>query len=427
MFARARDRGPRRAHLEYCSRSGQTGGTDPARIDSETGGSSVSRTSRIVAIAAAATTVASLAFATTAGAGQSPTRQHGVLHARYDWTPPRTAQQNGTLQKASRLAGVPLFTRSINDGGTNFQYTIVGKDPFVAQATASTTIKTVLVPLRIHFVDGNTWDPSASDNCDSATALARTQKSPVFVAQKWRANNAPLGTAQYVDAVQREQWYTQTKAGALNPGYHVKLALTTMPKVTVNVPAVDSTYEGTTGCGNGLLPGIDISWFDGYVQHTLIPSIANSTKVFPLFLVENVVWYDTVPSNCCILGYHNAFTLGGKFQSYGVANYDNSGAFSGSADVSALTHEVSEWMNDPNTANPTKPWGHIGQVSGCQSNLETGDPLSGSVIQDNINGKTYHLQELAFFSWFYHQKPSLGANGWYSSGGSFRTPAKPCS
>ena len=28
--------------------------------------------------------------------------------------------------------------------------------------------------------------------------------------------------------------------------------------------------------------------------------------------------------------------------------------------------------------NPTPKWGHIGQVSGCQSNLEVGDPLSGT-------------------------------------------------
>jgi hypothetical protein len=109
-----------------------------------------------------------------------------------------------------------------------------------------------------------------------------------------------------------------------------------------------------------------------------------------------------------------------------VSIYDNTGDFSGSGDISALSHEVSEWMNDPSTANPTKPWGNIGQVSGCQSNLETGDPLSGTVITDSLNGKTYHPQELAFFSWFYHQSPSIGANGWYSSGGSFTTSAAPC-
>jgi hypothetical protein len=30
-----------------------------------------------------------------------------------------------------------------------------------------------------------------------------------------------------------------------------------------------------------------------------------------------------------------------------------------------------------------------------------------------MNGFKYHPQELAFFSWFYRQHPSLGVNGWY--------------
>ena len=315
----------------------------------------------------------------------------------------------------------------MKDGTSTFSYTMVGKDPSIAQAKPSSTIKTVLVPLKIHLATGQVYDPSAANNCDSATALSRTQNSPVFVAQKWTAGpGAPLGKATYVDAFQREEFYKFTKPGALNPGYHVKLPITTMPTVTVNVPAA-SGATGTAPCGNGTLGAMDINWFDNFVQTTLVPSIANAPTVFPLFLLENVVMYQGTTSNCCILGYHNAFTNGGKFQSYGVANYDNTGDFTGVADVSALTHEVAEWMNDPNVVNPTKPWGNIGQVSGCQANLEVGDPLSGTTITDTINGKTYHLQELAFFSWFYHQKPSIGANGWYSSGGSFTVPAKKCS
>ena len=91
-----------------------------------------------------------------------------------------------------------------------------------------------------------------------------------------------------------------------------------------------------------------------------------------------------------------------------------------------MSHEVGEWQNDPDTINPTPAWGHIGQVSGCQSNLEVGDPLSGTTFNDALGGFTYHPQELAFFSWFYHQKPSLGVNGWYSDQGTFKTFAKAC-
>jgi hypothetical protein len=43
------------------------------------------------------------------------------------------------------------------------------------------------------------------------------------------------------------------------------------------------------------------------------------------------------------------------------------------------------------------------------------------------SGHTYHPQELAFFSWFYHSSPSLGVNGLFSNNGTFTSSAPPCS
>jgi hypothetical protein len=40
------------------------------------------------------------------------------------------------------------------------------------------------------------------------------------------------------------------------------------------------------------------------------------------------------------------------------------------------------------------------------------------------NGYTYHLQELAFFSWFFGA-PSIGIHGWFSNNGTFLTDAGP--
>ena len=88
-------------------------------------------------------------------------------------------------------------------------------------------------------------------------------------------------------------------------------------------------------------------------------------------------------------------------------------------------------MDDPYGNNPTPAWGGIGQVSGCQGNLENGDPLTGTMFPDvtmATNNYTYHLQELAFRSWFYnsHFKPSIGAGGKFSNNGTFAGPAKNC-
>jgi hypothetical protein len=83
-------------------------------------------------------------------------------------------------------------------------------------------------------------------------------------------------------------------------------------------------------------------------------------------------------------------------------------------------------MNDPYIINGTPAWGHTGQVAGCQNNLEVGDPLTGVEAPRVVmpNGFTYHLQELAFFSWFFGN-PSLGIHGWDSDNGTFLTDAGP--
>jgi hypothetical protein len=78
-------------------------------------------------------------------------------------------------------------------------------------------------------------------------------------------------------------------------------------------------------------------------------------------------------------------------------------------------------MDDPLTTNATPAWGKVGQVVGCQGNLEVGDPLSGTLYPSY----TYHLQELAFFSWFFRQPSPFGAGGPFSNNGTFTSDAGP--
>jgi len=132
------------------------------------------------------------------------------------------------------------------------------------------------------------------------------------------------------------------------------------------------------------------------------------------------------PNNvpCGILGYHSAYTPSTLLQTYVVSDFDTAGLYLG--DVSVLTHEVGEWMDDPMGTNPTPLWGNTGQVVGCQNNLEVGDPLTGTILPPvTMNGFTYSLQELVFFSWFFRQSPSLGTGGKYSDNGTFTSDAGP--
>jgi hypothetical protein len=178
---------------------------------------------------------------------------------------------------------------------------------------------------------------------------------------------------------------------------------------------------------------MDIIWWQPYVEGTIIPSLAaqgvNPTTL-PLFLFYNVVMTQGPPtltgSTCCILGYHTAFSST-TVQTYSVFDFDTTTSFGPtSSAISAMSHEVGEWMDDPLGNNLTPAWGHIGQVTGCQNNLENGDPLSGTSFPSVVlNGVTYAPQELAFFSWFFRQSPSIGINGWYSNNSTFTTGAGP--
>jgi hypothetical protein len=142
-------------------------------------------------------------------------------------------------------------------------------------------------------------------------------------------------------------------------------------------------------------------------------------------MIYNATMYDTNTSNCCIGGYHGAY--GSPVQTYSPFQFDTVGVFGvGTEDTDIMAHEIDEWQDDPLGNNPTPAWGNVGQVSGCQGNLEVGDPLSGTNYPDvTLSGYTYHLQELAFFSWFYGP-PSIGAGGEFSDNGTFTAAQGAC-
>jgi hypothetical protein len=343
-------------------------------------------------------------------------------HAMYDVG----VRPGVTAAQARAATTVPEFTASVTVGTKSFKYTIVGKNPAIKVANASTTVNAEIVPVILKFSNGDTWDPTKVDSCDpGASALARTQNSPIVKAKATSFGGTSVGTVQVTNAFQRAEFWKDAQPTGINPSYGVNLAVKTLKPVTINVPNAQAfVLNQGISCGNGLVGATQISWLDNHLQNVVIPSLASQgvgTTTFPIFLLHNFV--EISGSQCCILGYHN---ITAAAQTYGLAMYDNTGLFSGSSDISALSHEVGEWQNDPNTANPTPSWGNIGQVTGCQANLEVGDPLSGTTFNDPLGGFTYHPQELAFFSWFYHQKPSLGIHGWYSDQGTFKTFAAPC-
>jgi hypothetical protein len=327
---------------------------------------------------------------------------------------------------------VPMWSYKITSpvDGHAYPGVMVGSSPFY-NGLRTTAIPTVIVPLVIHMPDGGVFDPTVLDSCSLSSTispLAQAQASPVFTPTFFAMNGISMGTGIYSDEYQRANFYLANVSTTGN-SYH-----TVLNPLTVSTPQVMQvpTNEGVTyaeGCG-GKFGVIDLTTFDNLINSTIIPGLAAqgvSPTSFPIFILHDVVMGDPGTSqstNCCVLGYHGA--AGSPVQTYGVADLDSTGVFRNAfPDVSDLSHEVIEWMDDPIGTNPTPAWGHVGQVGGCQNNLEVADPLTDTNLPGITmpNGLVYHPQEIAYFSWFLRQSPNLGAGGKYSDNGTFTTNA----
>ena len=353
---------------------------------------------------------------------------------------------------AARVSGgsgsfsLPVYKYSVQSSRNGRTYTvqIVGDDPTKG---GTATIPTVVIPVKLVFQYNSTtsyaFDPSYQDpGClgGSNTALSLTQASPILVPYPFNLNGTGDDNAQYSDHFARANFWDL--AGNLHAS-HTALSPIVLPTRTVQLTASNGTFANATvfvasgvcgsNTGNINAPGtlgiVNINTWDPIAQ-SLIRTLGLNSSELPVFLFYNAVMSQGRSSNlnnCCILGYHNA--VGSPIQTYAVAEFEgrDQTIFSGVADVSTLSHEINEWMQDPSGVNATPAWGNVGQVSGCQSNYEVGDPLSGSLLPPvaGTNGFSYYLQELAFFSWFYGG-PSVAVNHEFSDNGTFGGAAKTC-
>jgi hypothetical protein len=326
--------------------------------------------------------------------------------------------------QSPRINPLPSFNYSVNDTVAKKTYkgTILGGNVFGATKT-STTLPLQVVPMIVTITGVGTFDPTKPDACNkNMVETTYVANSPIFTKSTvWKLNGIDVGQTQYIDAFQRAEFWSKVTG----TNYHVlfnRSQLTSQKKTFIGslVPA--------TGCEK--LGAVDINTMDAAVQHLITGALKSQINVgtLPLFLLHNVVMDENNnPAQCCIIGYHSGLLVGGKPQFYSVADVDSTGDFTGLNDIAALSHELGEAMNDPTGVNATAPWGHVGQVTGCQTNFEVGDPLSGKELPAITSaGATYHVQELAFFSWFFHQKPSLGSGGFYSDNKTFKTFAAKC-
>ncbi len=319
------------------------------------------------------------------------------------------ATRSATRNHSSLVESIPFWSSLFAYNGLTYPYQMVGTDPSAGSAT--TRVRTEIIPLNIVFSNGTSFDGS--------TRLQATLKSPLFHKATYSS-----GTTQYGDAIQRAEWWKYVS----HEDYHVLLARPTVySTVTINVPARNGSVAPNphTKQPEGL---IDLNWFDHQI-HGLITSLGLSARTFPIFLTSNTFLYQGNPSQCCIIGYHNALptpNAKGKtvIQTYAWGTYNDPSMYSVPVqDINALSHEIAEWYNNPFGVNVVPTWKVPGAPQyGCSKDLEVGDPLVGVTFP--VNG--YHPQDEAFYSWFTKQVPSVGIHGQYTYMGTFSGPTPTC-
>jgi hypothetical protein len=383
--------------------------------------------------------------------------------AKADVRPEFTTQGGVAPQFLQNAITIPHWSFQYTDPTNNVTYpiTMVGSDP---RGGGSTTVHTVIVPLKMNFVAGGQKVSALDDlgfagfhatplnhTFDGSTRVGDVLSSPVF-SQSFTTPAIMGGdTAQVGDAFVRAQW------NKIGTGYHVKLTNdAVLPTQTLNVPASKGlAYQRPVGAwreANDFGPtdtitGVaDYTWFSAYLQ-SLIQSLHISATTVPIFLTDNVLLYIGHENylNCCVLGYHGAGMPVGRgagsangqgvqqVQTFIYAAWTHPGTYSGFlpdytnpsrtapspvrglADIHALSHEVSEWLDDPYVNNRVQPWlTPTAPQYGCTGVLETGDPVVGVWFPYPGNnaaaptGTTYYGQ--------YHPEDEVEAQ-WFGRGG----------
>ena len=332
----------------------------------------------------------------------------------------QAAAQGGYSQYA--INSVPHWSGAFSHEGTVYPFTIVGNKP---AAGGTTQIRTALLPISLEF-DEYVDQRGKPLILDVTPAITRVLQSPDFVTY-----NYGNGEVQFADAVQRAQF-----ASYAAPNWHTQLAPPrVLAPVLLEVPVgAAKLYQSVNGV---LYAQIDFNFFASQIN-TITQMAGLQIDEFPILLASNTLLYENGDaSQCCILGFHTAYETGRghnslSIQTFAYATWLDSGIFRDPeiADVLPLSHEISEWMNDPFVSNAAPGWlSPDGQ--GCQDHITTGDPvevLPHPSFEVALNGFTYHPQTQALLQWFTRETPSSALDHAYSfpDTSALKTPSQAC-
>ncbi len=343
--------------------------------------------------------------------------------------------------------------------GVTYGYNMVGANPnSCTGAACDVTIEADVQPLVVS-VGGMTFDGN--------DVMAATLASPLFQTNDYGSTTAATSGAatesegaggvlsqgdagnqlQLEDATMRAQ-FNQTGSSS----YHVRLHANILPAVTVTVP---SSQGGLAVSGRGVVFGlVNIKWWATAIQNLQVKADPHH---LPIYTTNDILLNTT--GGCCVIGFHGAGLVPGSskavngsghgngnqhVQTYAWATYLTPGIYArpngGRAwavqDIHPLSHEISEWADDPFVSNFVEPWlTPTAPQYGCTGVMETGDPVVGigfamgtNTFQQgpNPNGTQsadgyFHPEDEVYLPWFMRSNPNTiseptqsGTNGRYT-------------
>ena len=320
---------------------------------------------------------------------------------------------------------VPNFDASFISRGKTWHLTMMGSAPWDG---ASTTVPANIVAVSLRLQNANL----VSFTTVSVTPfLTPALNSPNFQL----ANYSSGAGIQFADAVQRAEFFHKMKAGwhtNLHPAAIVHSVTITVPrfiKVDVNgfSTQVQTYFSQKTSDGHTA-----VFILDQFFNQQLFNIVANeinagrfNTHALNIALFPNTFVFSLNDKggvgNCCTLGFHTFFTDSGVPKEsrwiFAFASWISPGVFTGFQDVTALSHEISESLDDPFVNNQVPAWQFPDEPGTCQDNLETGDPvevLSNPSFPVHVAGTTYHPQTEALLQWFEQKSTSTAINSAFS-------------
>jgi len=340
---------------------------------------------RIASLALLATSViASMGLAATADARSTGAKPMFTV------VPANAPGHIAPINQASQLV---QFNGGFTDLlGHAIHYTMVGTDPTSTNTT--TTINVVVIPIIMKYGASNgnmTFNPKKDKYPDGIKVLKRMEKSPIFTNNPFTVAGQNIGNTQYIDAFQRGNFWNVGVSG--EPSYHVLLHIVKVMKPLKISPTSSQGHVVTNPFGTIPVGEMSINAFDPILNSYITSHSADiHPDVLPLFITDNIF---LTQGGCCIGGYHSTRggPPGGQTYSY-TTMVTEDGSFS--EDISALSHEIGEWQDDPFTNN------HVN----CNDNsiLEVGDPLvpvgEFGTFPLTEGGFTFHPQDLVFLAYF---------------------------